>query len=120
MRYSVPAVHAEAPTIEATDWAEIAGLYDLLLRMRPSPVVELNRAVAIAMRDGAAAGLALVDDLLARGELDDYPLLYSARADLCRRLGRIDEAIAAYGQALALTKQRPERHFLEKRLAELS
>jgi RNA polymerase sigma-70 factor (ECF subfamily) len=117
---AIAAVHAEAPSTDATDWAEIVALYDVLLRMDPSPVVELNRAVAVAMRDGPAAGLGLVDALLARGELAEYHLAHSARADLCRRLGRIDEARAAYREALARTRQAPERRFLERRLAELS
>jgi RNA polymerase sigma-70 factor (ECF subfamily) len=95
------------------------GLYDVLLRVEPSPIVELNRAAAVAMRDGPAAGLALVDALLARGELAAYHLTYSARADLCRRLGRAAEARAAYERALALAQQEPERRFLEKRLREL-
>ena len=112
-------MHAEAADAAKTDWPQIAGLYDVLLRVEPSPVVELNRAVAIAMRDGPAAGLALIDALLARGELTDYALAHSARADLCRRLGRNDEARVAYERALALTKQEPERRFLESRLAEI-
>jgi RNA polymerase sigma-70 factor (ECF subfamily) len=116
---AIVALHAEAPSIEKTDWAEIVAFYDLLMQGRPSPVVELNRAAAIAMRDGAAAGLALVDDLRARGGLKDYSLLHSVRADLCRRLGRINEARAAYRQALEMAKQTPERKFLERRLREL-
>ena len=116
---AISAVHAEAPSAGTTDWAEIVGLYDLLLRMDPSPVVELNRAVAVAMRDGPEAGLALVDAILARGELTDYRLAHAARADLCRRLGRNLEARDAYQRALALAKQVPERRFLERRLAEL-
>jgi RNA polymerase sigma-70 factor (ECF subfamily) len=117
---AIAALHSDAPTPDRTDWAEISALYDLLMQVRPSPVVELNRAVAIAMRDGAASGLSLVDDLLARGELDDYPLLYSVRADLCRRLGKADEARAAYTQALKMVKLIPERKFIEKRLSELA
>ena len=97
----------------------IAALYDVLVQLAPTPVVELNRAVAIAMRDGPAAGLALVDDLLARGELDGYHLMHAVRADLCRRLGKTEEARTAYHQALALAKQEPERRFLETRLREL-
>jgi RNA polymerase sigma-70 factor (ECF subfamily) len=116
---AISAVHAEAPSAAATDWAEIVGLYDLLLRMDPSPVVELNRAVAVAMRDGPEAGLALVDAILARGELADYRLAHAARADLCRRLGRHAEARASYERALTLARQEPERRFLERRLAEL-
>ena len=108
-----------APSAAATDWAQIVGLYDVLLRAEPSPVVELNRAAAVAMRDGPAAGLALVDAILARGDLRDYHLAHSARADLCRRLGRTTEARAAYERARSLTRQAPERRFLERRLAEL-
>jgi RNA polymerase sigma-70 factor (ECF subfamily) len=113
-------VHAEAPSAEATDWSEIVGLYDVLARVDPSPVVELNRAVAVAMRDGPAAGLALIDAILARGDLQDYRLAHAARADLCRRLGETAQARASYLRALALTRQEPERRFLERRLAELS
>jgi len=116
---AIAALHAEAKSPAETDWNEIAALYDFLLRLQPSPVIELNRAVAIAMRDGPAAGLALVDDLLARGELDDYHLLYSVRADLHRRLGNLDEAQTAYQEAIKKTRQEPERRFLEKRLKEL-
>jgi RNA polymerase sigma-70 factor, ECF subfamily len=117
---AIAALHAEAPSAAATDWAEIVGLYDALARLDPSPVIELNRAVAVAMRDGPASGLTLVDALLARGELKDYRLTHAARADLCRRLGRKEDARAAYTRALALTRQEPERRFLERRLAELS
>ena len=117
---AIAAVHAEAPVADATDWAAIVGLYDLLMKTAASPVVELNRAVAVAMRDGAAAGLALVDRILQRGDLVDYRLAHAARADLCRRLGREADARAAYERALALTKQEPERRFLERRLAELA
>lgn len=117
---AIAAVHAEAPDAAATEWAQIVGLYDVLLRAESSPVVELNRAVAVAMRDGPAAGLALVDDILSRGDLTNYHLAHSARADLCRRLGRTVEARASYERALALTQQEPERRFLERRLAELS
>lgn len=116
---AIVGVHAEAATPEDTDWHEIVGLYDLLLRMTPSPVVELNRAVAVAMRDGPEAGLLILDDIASRGVLKDYHLLYSARADLCRRLGRQTEAKAAYEQALKLTRQEPERRFLERRIAAL-
>ncbi len=116
---AIVGVHAEAATPEDTDWHEIVGLYDLLLRMTPSPVVELNRAVAVAMRDGPEAGLLILDDIASRGVLKDYHLLYSARADLCRRLGRQTEAKAAYEQALELTRQEPERRFLERRIAAL-
>jgi RNA polymerase sigma-70 factor, ECF subfamily len=117
---AIAAVHAEAPTAEETDWAQIVGLYDVLMRAAPSPVVELNRAAAIAMRDGPAAGLSLIDAILARGDLHDYHLAHAARADMCRRLGRGAEAAAAYRQALALAGQEPERRFLERRLAELA
>jgi len=117
---AIAAVHAEAASPQDTDWAQIVGLYDVLLRIEPSPVVALNRAVAVAMRDGPAAGLDLVDALLAGGELADYRLAHAARADLCRRLGRRDEARVAYERALALTRQLPERRFLERRLAELA
>jgi RNA polymerase sigma-70 factor (ECF subfamily) len=119
LQAAIAAVHAQAPTAEATDWAQIVGLYDVLLRADPSPVVELNRAVAVAMRDGPAAGLAAVDAILARGELDDYHLAHSVRADLCRRLGRTADARAAYQRAMNLTQQGSERRFLERRLAEL-
>jgi RNA polymerase sigma-70 factor (ECF subfamily) len=113
-------VHAEAPDAAATDWTEIVGLYDVLLEMVPSPVVELNRAVAVAMRDGPAAGLRLIDAILERGDLADYHLAHSARAELCRRLGRRAEARAAFERALGLTRQEPERRFLERRLSELT
>ena len=116
---AIAAVHAAAPSAAATDWAEIVGLYDVLLQAEPSPVIELNRAVAVAMRDGPAAGLALIDGILARGELDGYHLAHSARADLLRRLERPDEARAAYRRALEQSRQEPERRFLERRLAEL-
>jgi len=119
LQAAIAAVHAQAPTATATDWVEIAGLYDLLLRVAPSPVVELNRAVAIAMRDGPAVGLALIDGLLARGALDDYHLAHAARADLCRRLRRNAQARASYERALALARQVPERVFLARRLAAL-
>jgi RNA polymerase sigma-70 factor, ECF subfamily len=119
LQAAIAAVHAEARDSAATDWAQIAGLYDVLMRLDPSPVVELNRAAAIAMRDGADAGLTLIDAILARGDLADYHFAYSARADLCRRLGRTAEAIAAYERAAALTSQAPERRFIERRLSEL-
>ena len=119
LQAAISAVHAEAPHAGATDWAEIVGLYDLLSATEPSPVIELNRAVAVAMRDGPAAGLRLVDALLARGELADYRLAHAARADLCRRLGQQAGARESYQRALALTHQGPERRFLEGRLAEL-
>jgi len=116
---AIAAVHAGAPSAEATDWNEIVGLYDVLARGDPSPVVALNRAVAIAMRDGPAAGLALVDEILAQDSLADYHLAHSARADFCRRLGMTAEARAAYRRALALARQEPERRFLERRLGEI-
>jgi RNA polymerase sigma-70 factor, ECF subfamily len=116
---AIAAVHAEAPTPTATDWAQIVALYDTLTQANPSPVVELNRAVAVAMRDGPAAGLDLIDSILARGDLADYHLAHSARADLCRRLGRTADARASYERALDLTRQEPERRFLEGRLREL-
>jgi RNA polymerase sigma-70 factor, ECF subfamily len=120
LQAAIVAVHAEAPSAAATDWHEIVGLYDVLARIEPSPVVELNRAVAIAMRDGPAAGLALIDAQLARGELTDYVSAHTARADLLRRLGRNSDARAAYRQALALSRLAPERALIETRLAELS
>jgi RNA polymerase sigma-70 factor (ECF subfamily) len=119
LQAAIAAVHAEALSASATDWNQIVGLYDILLRADPTPVVELNRAAAIAMRDGPEAGLALVDLILARGELADYHLAHSARAELCRRLKRIPEAIAAYERALALATQAPERRFIERRLMEM-
>lgn len=120
LQAAIAAVHAEASGTAKTDWAQIVALYDLLLRVDPSPIVELNRAVAVAMRDGPAMGLQLVDDLLADGELANYHLAHAARADLCRRLGKYTDARVSYERALALTKQEPERRFLEKRLTELS
>jgi RNA polymerase sigma-70 factor (ECF subfamily) len=117
---AIAAVHAEAVNAGATDWAEIVGLYDVLLRADPSPVIELNRAVAVAMRDGPAAGLVLVDVILGRSDLRDYRFAHAARAELCRRLGRTAEARASYERALALTRQEPERRFLVRRLAELA
>jgi RNA polymerase sigma-70 factor, ECF subfamily len=117
---AIAALHAEAPTAAATDWAEIVGLYDVLSRADASPVIELNRAVAVAMRDGPAAGLALIDAILQRGDLLDYRLAHAARAELCRRLGRTADARASYERALALARQEPERRLLERRLAELS
>ena len=116
---AIAALHAEAESSAATDWAQIAGLYDVLLRIAPSPIVELNRGVAVAMRDGAAAGLAAVDRVLARGELASYHLAHSARADLLARLGRREEAVAAYQRALALATLEPERRFLERRILQL-
>ncbi|HTI71682.1 MAG TPA: DUF6596 domain-containing protein, partial [Candidatus Limnocylindria bacterium] len=119
LQAAIAAVHSEAFEAAVTDWPQIVALYNLLARAEPSLIVELNRAVAVAMRDGPAAGLALIDALLARGELTDYHLAHSARADLCRRLGRTPEARASYERALALTRLEPERRFLEKRLREL-
>jgi RNA polymerase sigma-70 factor (ECF subfamily) len=120
LQAAIAAVHAEAPSAAATDWAQIVGLYDVLLRADPSPVIELNRAVALAMRDGPLAGLVLIDALLARGELAEYRFAHSARADLCRRLGRTAEARISYERALELTRQETERRFLERRLAEVA
>jgi RNA polymerase sigma-70 factor (ECF subfamily) len=120
LQAAIAAVHAVAPSVEATDWAQIVRLYDMLLETGPSPVVELNRAIAVAMRDGPTAGLALIDALLDRGELVDYHPAHAVRADLNRRLGRIDQAAASYRRALKLARQQPERRFLEKRLAEIS
>jgi RNA polymerase sigma-70 factor, ECF subfamily len=114
---AIAAVHAGAPTPAATDWNEIVGLYDALMESAPSPVVGLNRAVAVAMRDGPAAGLALIDEILKSGELADYRLAHTARAELCRRLGKIADAKASYERALKLTRQEPERRLIEKRLA---
>lgn len=119
LQAAIAAVHAEAPSSAGTDWRQIVGLYDVLLRIEPSPVFALNRAVAVAMADGAAAGLALVDALLAQGALAAYHFAHAARADLCRRLGRVEDARASYARALALAKQAPERRFLERRIAGL-
>jgi RNA polymerase sigma-70 factor (ECF subfamily) len=116
---AIAAVHAGSPSAGETDWREIAGLYDVLLRVAPSPVAELNRAVAVAMRDGPDAGLAFIDALLAQGELADYHLAHSARAELCRRAGRLPDARASYQRALELAQQEPERRFLQRRLEEL-
>ncbi len=120
LQAAIVAIHAEAPSAAETDWEQIVGLYDVLARADPSPVVNLNRAVAVAMRDGPAAGLPLVDEILARGELADYQFAHSVRADLCRRLGRKEEARVSYERALALTQQEPEKRFLKRRLAELA
>jgi len=119
LQAAIAAVHCEAPSAAATDWPQIVGLYDVLLRVEPSPIVELNRAVAVAMRDGPASGLALIDTILARGELQDYHLAHAARADLLRRLGRRHEARQAYRRTLQLASQEPERRFVERRLSEL-
>ena len=120
LQAAIAAVHAEAPNAAATDWAQIVGLYDVLVRSNPSPVVELNRAVAVAMRDNPSAGLALIDAILDRGDLLDYYLAHSARADLCRRLGKSAEARASYQRALSLAQQEPARRFLQRRLDELN
>jgi RNA polymerase sigma-70 factor, ECF subfamily len=120
LQAAIAAVHAEAADTASTDWSEIVGLYDTLGRLEPSPVIELNRAVAVAMRDGPKAGLELVDAILEKGELLDYHLAYSARAELCRRLGMKDEARNAFERALTLTQQEPERRFLEAKLRELA
>jgi len=119
LQAAISAVHAEAATAAETDWAQIVALYDILLRIEASPVVELNRAVAVAMRDGPVAGLSLIDEILVRGDLSNYRLAHAARADLCRRAGQTAAATASYERALALTRQEPERRFLERRLAEL-
>jgi RNA polymerase sigma-70 factor (ECF subfamily) len=119
LQAAIAAVHAEAATADATDWRQIVTLYDVLLRVDDSPVVALNRAVAVAMRDGPGAGLAIIDALLESGALDGYHLAHSARADLSRRLGRLDDARVSYSRALELAKQEPERRFLERRLSEL-
>ena len=119
LQAAISAVHAEARTPEATDWPQIVALYDVLARLDPSPIIALNRAVALAMRDGPAAGLHLIEEILRKGELDGYHLAHAAHADLCRRLGRNREARASYVRALALARQEPERRFLQQRLAEL-
>lgn len=119
LQAAIAAVHSGAPSAAATDWAAIVALYDVLIQAEPSPVIDLNRAVAVAMRDGPLAGLQLIDTILAHGDLANYHLAHAARADLCRRLGRTAEARESYQRALALVKQEPERRFLEKRLCEL-
>jgi RNA polymerase sigma-70 factor, ECF subfamily len=116
----IAAIHAEAPNSGATDWSQIVGFYDLLMRIDPSPVVELNRAVAVAMRDGPEVGLGLIDAVLTRGDLERYALAHSARAELCRRVGRTVDARASFERALSLTEQELQRRFLQKRLAELN
>jgi len=116
---AIAAAHAQAPTAASTDWSQIVGLYTLLLQAEPSPVIELNRAVAIAVRDGPSAGLDLVDAILKKGDMETYHLAHAARADLCRRLGRTKDARTSYERALSLTQQEPERRFLEKRLSQL-
>jgi RNA polymerase sigma-70 factor, ECF subfamily len=120
LQAAIAAVHAESETTAATDWGQIAALYDQLVRIQPSPVVYLNRAVAIAMRDGPEAGLAQIDAVLEQGELANYYLAHAARADLCRRLGRTAEARSAYEKARSLTHQGPERQFLEERIRQLA
>jgi RNA polymerase sigma-70 factor (ECF subfamily) len=120
LQAAIASVHADAHDALTVDWAQIVGLYDQLVRVKPSPVVELNRAVAVAMLDSPEAGLTLIDDILARGDLTDYHLAHAARADLCRRLGRTEEARTSYAKALILSRQEPERRFLERRLADLS
>jgi RNA polymerase sigma-70 factor (ECF subfamily) len=120
LQAAIAAVHAEASSESTTDWAQIVALYDILVRADPAPVVELNRAAAVAMRDGPLAGLTIIDAILARGDLADYLHAHSARADLCRRLGRVEEARASYQRALDLTRQEPERRFLERRLREIA
>ncbi|QRK83077.1 RNA polymerase sigma factor [Pseudomonas granadensis] len=119
LQAAIAAVHAEAPNAAQTDWVQIVGLYDVLLRALPSPVIELNRAVAVAKRDGPLAGLSLIEGILQRGDLQDYHLAHSARAEFCRQLGRVDNAREAYERALALTRQEPERRFIEGRLLAL-
>jgi len=117
---AIAAVHADAPSTAATDWGQIVLLYDLLSRAAPSPIVELNRAVAVAMRDGPETGLQLIEDLLARGDLAGYHLAHAARADLLRRMGKMAQARVSYQQSLGLARQDPERRFLERRIAELA
>ncbi len=119
LQAAIAAVHSEAANAAATDWAQIVRLYDLLMQLQPSPVVDLNRAVAVAMRDGYLAGLQAIDEILGRGDLSEYHLAHAARADLCRRLGKMANAKEAYKRAIDLVKQEPERRFLEKRLGEL-
>ncbi|MGZ8384060.1 MAG: RNA polymerase subunit sigma-24, partial [Nitrospira sp.] len=116
---AIAAVHAQAPSAAATDWGQIVGLYDVLMQATPSPVIGLNRAAAVAMRDGPSAGLALIDAILAGGDLTNYHLAHAARADFCRRLGHNSEARASYERALSLTQQEPERRFLKRRIREL-
>jgi RNA polymerase sigma-70 factor, ECF subfamily len=120
LQAAIAAVHAQASSATETDWTQIAALYGVLAQVSPSPVIELNRAVAVAMRDGPAAGITLIDEILGRGELSDYHLAHAARADLCRRLGDKPSAVASYQRALELVQQEPERQFLQRRIAELS
>jgi RNA polymerase sigma-70 factor (ECF subfamily) len=119
LQAAIAAVHAEAATAAATNWAQIVALYEVLARIEPSPVIELNMAVAVAMRDGPSAGLELIDAILTRGDLADYHLAHSARAELCRRLGRTADARASFERAITLTRQETERRFLEARLSKL-
>jgi RNA polymerase sigma-70 factor (ECF subfamily) len=119
LQAAIAAVHAQAESATATDWRQIVALYNRLVRMQPSPVVHLNRAVAIAMCDGPEAGLAQIDAILEQGELANYYLAHSARAEMCRRLGRTADARASYEKALALTQQEPERRFLQERIRQL-
>jgi RNA polymerase sigma-70 factor (ECF subfamily) len=119
LQAAIAAVHAEAESVAATDWRQIVAIYDQLVRIQPSPVVHLNRAVAIGLRDGPEAGLKQIDAVLEDGELANYYLAHSARADMCRRLGRSAEARASYEKALALTQQEPERQFLQERIREV-
>ena len=119
LQAAIAAVHAEAESVAATDWRQIVALYDRLLQIQPSPVVQLNRAVAVAMCDGPEAGLAQINAVLEQGELANYYLAHSARADMYRRLGRTAEARSAYEKALALTQQEPERQFLQERIRQL-
>jgi RNA polymerase sigma-70 factor (ECF subfamily) len=119
LQAAIAAVHAEAESVTATDWRQIVAIYDQLVRIQPSPVVHLNRAVAIAMRDGPEVGLTHIDAVLEHGELANYYLAHSARADMCRRLGRTAEARSSYEKALALTQQEPERQFLQERIRQL-
>ena len=119
LQAAIAAVHARSESVGATDWRQIVALYDQLLRIQPSPVVQLNRAVAIAMRDGPEAGLTHIDSVLEQGELANYYLAHSARADMYRRLGMTAEARSSYEKALALTQQEPERHFLQERIRQL-
>jgi RNA polymerase sigma-70 factor, ECF subfamily len=120
LQAAIAAVHSQARSAAATDWNQICGLYDVLVRVDPSPVIELNRGIAIAMRDGPAAGLVIVDGILNRGDLENYYLAHATRADLCRRLGNRDQAVVSYTRALSLARQDPARRFLARRLQELS
>jgi RNA polymerase sigma-70 factor, ECF subfamily len=119
LQAAIAAVHAEARDARSTDWSQIVGLYDVLLQVEPSPVIALNRAAAVSMRDGPEAGLKLIDAITARGELDNYYLTHAARADLYKRLGRISDAVGEYRRTLELVTQEPERRFVIRRLKEL-